>query len=119
MKWSYKRQCIIIISLTTILLIFAASLYLGGSIAYYKDRYAKNTHEQNICEVISSTYHIAACRRGGRYGGTSLCFVPYWIVNYNINETVPMEATIQQGAYRNSEGAQNRLDERQVSANNK
>lgn len=104
-------------SLTLILLIFAGALYIAGGSIYHNERYAKNTHESSICEVIASSYYESRCR-SGRYGRTVVCFVTVWLVTYSSDEELRIDAMIQEDRFlQTTEAAQNRLDQHRVSVN--
>ncbi len=89
---------------------FALTLFIAGIIEYTRQQSARDTHEENICEVIASSYYESICRSSGRYGRNGPCFIPVWMVNYSVVEETSINATIQQGGLWTTEAAQNRLD---------
>lgn len=103
-------------NLTTISLVLAAILLGIGAAIFRSNRIARDTHEENICEVTSSSYYESTCGGGVRFGRNGPCFIPVWMVTYSIVEETHINATVEKDAYYSTEEAQNKLDQRQVSA---
>lgn len=117
MGCTYKQKWDIYGSLTFIFLLSATALYIAGGVLYHNDRYEKNTHEPNTCEVISSSYYETRCR-SGRYGRTVVCFITVWMVTYSVNEEIRIDAMVQHNGLFSIEAAQKRLDQHRVSEKN-
>jgi len=84
----------------------AVLLFIIGGIFYHKNYYAKTIHEENSCEVMSSSYFESICNgfRGSRY----VCFKPFWLVSYGVIEE-RIDARIEHGGFRSVADAENEL----------
>ncbi len=79
------------------------------------NRIARNKHEQNLCEVIASSYNGSMCSSGGHFSRTTVCYIPVWKVTYTFVEETCINAIIEHSGLKTTVAAQNMLHQHQVS----
>lgn len=105
------RWCIVVFVCLWLSGVFV--LFISGGIIYDVNYNDQAIHIPNSCEVMSRTYDVEMCS-GGRGSSNYVCYRPWWMVRYRVDENAPKYATIGFRRFRTIAEAENRLSQYEV-----